>query len=490
MWHPVMNEFGVHGVDGVWVFVVAVDQYLMAGSHLPTTMYSEAGAKSFVEGWKSVGVPRAQVEMLAGHAATKTVIESRLRRWAGQLRDATLIVLLSGHGAHSSLAAWDTQPEDFSPSSVPIESLLASLQATDAKRVLILFDGHGWDETMLSESFADSSQAVGILAASQDDVDALEAGALKNSLFLHLATEAIAGRATKALTPKGELTGKTLFHMIDDELPRLVRKHFDTSTHQTPKLLGAQNASEPLADYSSRLGGDVGGLLRDPARLLRVAFRTETQTRIKDLSQFRKGFQIPDSPSPSSRKFIAKLASADVKSDIDMTYEAIREAFGYKRKDLDATTGTDGIGQIRTPDFEYTVTAALDTEDPSRVKWTRELSRLSDIGFVRTSGFETVFGKAFDQFLFSFAQPIDLEKLIDRLEDQPIRGLKLSTSSDGDSVDLLLTGFTGRLTVNRFSIIVRGRSGPTTGLLDLFLAFLTHVGPLGEPLMLKGASGA
>ncbi|MGL6077007.1 MAG: hypothetical protein ACRC8S_22860 [Fimbriiglobus sp.] len=475
----------------VRAFLMAIDQYLETHSRLPASPFSESGVKLFAESLKASGVPGANVEFLLGHAATKTVLESRLRRLSTRTQSGeTLVVVVSTHGlAGPALATWDTQPNDLAETSLGVVDLLKALESTPAARILVLFDGQGWPEAELAELFQDSTKLVGILAASEDDDEhrSAQAAALKSSLFLALASDAFAGRTTKALTPAGHLTARTLFHAITDELPRLLRKHFDSNTHQTPHLLGEQNADDDLLDLSHLLGGDVGGLLRDPARLLRVSFRTENLTRVKDLTNFRKGFQLPDSASPSSRKFMAKIASADVKTDLDEIHDAIREAFGYKRKDIDVTCGTDGIGQIRTPDFEYTITAALDSGDPTRIKWTRELSRLADIGFVRSTGFETVFGKSFDQFLFSFSQALDLEKLIDRLEDQPIRGLKLTTATDGDSVDLTLAGFTGRLTVNRFSLIVQGRTGPTTGLLDLFLAFLTHVGPLGEPLMLKSA---
>jgi len=105
---------------------------------------------------------------------------------------------------------------------------------------------------------------------------------------------------------------------------------------------------------------------------------------------------------------------------------------------------------------------------------------------VRSTGFEAAFGKLFDQFLFVFTQPLDIDTLIDRLEDRPIAGLKLVTASNGDSCEITLKGFTGKLTVSTFALTVRGRTGHSAGLLDLFLAFITHVGPLGEPLMLPG----
>jgi hypothetical protein len=215
-------------------------------------------------------------------------------------------------------------------------------------------------------------------------------------------------------------------------------------------------------------------------------FRADSSTKVKDLRGFRKSFQIPDFAGPSSRKFIAKCATDDIRADVDAVYEAARAHLGYKRKDVDTTAGQDGFGSLRSPDFEYTVTATLDKTDPSRVTWRRELGQLADAGFVRGVGFEAVFGSTFDQLAFEFAKPVDVEALIDKLEDDTPAGVTLHVESDGGAFELSLAKFAGRVRVERTALTVRGRAGNSAGLLDQFLAFLQKVGPLGEPLMLNG----
>ena len=153
---------------------------------------------------------------------------------------------------------------------------------------------------------------------------------------------------------------------------------------------------------------------------------------------------------------------------------------------MDTIAGQDGFGSLRSPDFEYTVTATLDKADPSRVSWRRELGQLADAGFVRGAGFAAVFGGTFDQLAFEFAKPVDVEALIDKLEDATPSGVTLHVESDGGAVELTLAKFAGRVRVERTALTVRGRAGNSAGLLDQFLAFLQKVGPLGEPLMLQG----
>jgi hypothetical protein len=475
-------------VAETWALVVAVEKYLDAGQRV--NAYADMAARTLAECLALGGVSRECQVVVTGSAATKAVVESRLRGLKEVVpKGTTLLAFVSTRGFSADgvnyLTAWDTLTNDPELTAVGLAELLAALHATPAATVGVFLDVAGLNGDAAAALFAESPKAVGLLSAGAGE-ESHATAAVKSSLFLHLVGDAAAGRATKALTPDGQLTAGSLFNYLGDELPRLLRKHFDTASEQTPALLGPQHADDTLLDLAGRLGGDAGGILRDPAKLLRVAFRSESSCRFKDLGGYRKGFSVPDNASASSRKFVTRLAAPDVKADLDAMHGVIRETFGTKRKDIDVSAEGDGSGQIRTPDFEYTVTAALDLDDPSKVTWTRELGKLSDVGFVRSAGFDAAFGKLFDQFVFVFTQPLDLEEMIDRLEDRPIAGMKLLTASDGESCEVTLTGFTGRLSVSRFNLTVRGRGGNSAGLLDLFLAFITHVGPLGEPLMLKG----
>src|SRR5205814_1710243 len=76
-------------------------------------------------------------------------------------------------------------------------------------------------------------------------------------------------------------------------------------------------------------------------------------------------------------RYVNRAAGPDIKADLDNTFDAVREQFGYKRKDLDVSAERDGVGFIRTPDFEYTVTVNVNPDEPSEVVWRREVGRLT-----------------------------------------------------------------------------------------------------------------
>ena len=87
-----------------------------------------------------------------------------------------------------------------------------------------------------------------------------------------------------------------------------------------------------------------------------------------------------------------------------------------------------------------------------------------------------------------FGYPIPKEdefgEFVDRLEDSPLPGSKLTLGSDATTCEISLRGFAGTITINRTSVVVRGRTSQAAGLFDLLLEFLTRFGPLGEPLAL------
>jgi hypothetical protein len=482
-----------------WALVIATDKYL--DPTLGTVPYAEAGARAVSDALAAAGYPKGNQFVLLGPHATKAVVESRLRKLKKAVRRGDeLLAYIAGRGFSRKgagfLACRDTLPDDLTETALPVAGLLTALTATKAGQVTVLLDaGAGpplpdvephLDADELAALFDESPKAAALTACRPDEPSHAAAG-LKGSVWTSLVLDALSGRAAKAPNGNGRLTAAALYRFLDEELPRALRKHFEAGATQTPQLYGEQNAGNVVADLSPLLGGGDGLFLLDPDRLRRVAFRSESLGRVRDLAGWRKTYELPDSARPSAKRFVARVANADVKADLDEVYEAARERFGYKRKDLEAATGPDGFGVLRTPDFEYTVTAALDEADPSRVAWRREVGGFADPGFVRGPGFDAVFGRLFDQLVFEFAAPVDVEALVDRLEDRPPKGARVQVASDGASCDITLAGFAGRVTVDRHSLTVRGRAGNSAGLLDQFLAFLRTVGPLGEPAALPPA---
>ena len=475
-----------------WAVLIAIDKPLHPV--LGTTPYAEAGVKALANVLAAVGWDTGNIVSLFGPHATRTVIESRFRKLRKAIRKGDdVLAVFAGRGySHDGLgylACWDTLPDDLADTALPLGEFIAGLTAKAGQVTGLLDIGTGspvgdfaphLDGDELTHLFADSPKAVALIASEVGEPSHASA-TLKASAWMHLVNEALAGRAPKALHDRCSVTAVSLHRFLQDELPRVLRKHFDAEAVQTPQLYGEQNGGFMIADLSAQIGS-AGAL--DAGRLRRVVFRSDSNGRVKDLSGFRKTFTVPENVSTYNRKFVAGLAVADLKADLESVFEAAREHLGYKNKDVTVNAGNDGFGFMRGPDFEYTVTVSLDPSDPSQVTWRREVGQFGNAAFLRGAGFDAVFGKLFDQLVFEFAVPVDVSAMVDRLEDRPPPGLRIHAASDGSQCDLTLSGFAGRMTLCRTSLTVRGRTGDASGLLDQFLRFVGTVGPLGEPLAL------
>lgn len=456
-----------------WALVAATDTFLDPA--FGPLAYAESGAKLLADALVTGGVTKDRLTVLTGRHCTKAVVESKLRKLlAAAGADGAVTVYLAGRPRDGFLAVGDTLADDLAGTAIHPESLLERL-ATAGQATLLLEAGDGLD----FEALRTAPEKTHCLTASDEDDEPHAAAGLKAPIWTYLLAEAFSGRAV-ATERSGKLTAASLQRYLEAETPRILRKYLEPGQRQTPQLFGDDTAV--LADLSR--AADLGDGLLDPARLKRVMFRADSRGRVKDLTDWRKTFTVPDAASARNKKFVQRVATPDLKADLDAVYAACREHLGLKRKDLELTAGDDGFGSLRTPDFEYTVAVGLDPDEPDLVTWRREVGGFTDPGFVTSDGFDAVFGKLFDELAFEFAAPVDVERLIDRLEDRPPKGLKVQAASDASTCEVTLAGFIGRVTVSRHSLAVRGRPGDSAGLLEQFLRFLRAVGPLGEPAAL------
>jgi hypothetical protein len=447
------------GVAGRWAVIVAVETYRHPGwAGVP---YAEAAGAKLAKALVTAGFPPDGQTFLIGPDATKGAVEARLRNLRKRFRNGdTLLVFLSAytfiHREETYVALWDSLPDLPAESGLSLAEMLKPIRKADVESVALFFDPAGeWND-------ADLEDLPGIASCSPGESSAAGA-ALRSSLWAHLVDEALTGDAAVTLD--------SIHAHVVAGLPRLLRRHAAPGTVQTPLRFG------PKRDVRIREAMPQAAKppILDPARLARVLFRSETRVRVKELAGFRKPHKIPVAATPAARAFVARLAADDVQRDLDRTVEAVREQFGYKRKEIDR-----GPTVLRTPDFEYAVTVDLDPDDPAVAVIRRDVSRLRDAAFVRSTAFSR-FGKTFDALVFEFAELLDVLAFADCLEDMPASLVTVTLSADGRSCVATVPGVPGRIFVERNALIVRGRGKDTGGLVDLLLAFLAAVGPVGDP---------
>lgn len=479
--------------------LIAVETFFEAG---PGVQYAAADCAELLRALPAAGYAPERCTLLAAHRTTKAVIEATLKRLPKAVGDAeSLLVLVVSRGfnvkGRGYIACADTITPDPTETALSIADLFGYLNKVKAKEITVLIDTDplalaesklvhpGLDAAELAELLDKSPKCVGLVACAEGE-RSFESAQLRHGIWRHHLIEAFTGKTRSGVGKDGTLTAAALHEFFADAVPRTLRRTYETPQDQTPELYGEANASVVVAELGKLLGS--GGDLLDPTRMKRVVFRAESRSDVKDLSGYRKSSPIPDRANEWARKYVNRIAAGDIKTDLDNTFDMVRETFGYKRKDLDVSAERDGLGFIRTPDFEYTVSLSVNEDDPSEVVWRREVSRLSGPEFVRGEGFRDVFGTTFDRLVFEFAVPVDVADFVDRIEDAPPEGVKVSVASDSGAAVVGLAGFAGKVSVTRDAVTIEGQAGNPSSLMEQFLVFLRKFGGLGEPKALTSGS--
>ncbi|MCZ2343830.1 MAG: hypothetical protein LC104_18835 [Bacteroidales bacterium] len=476
-----------------WALIVAIEDGAESG--FGTMPYALAGAENLTKTLEQAGIDNAHQIQILGTRATKNIIASRLRKLRKLVRRGdSILVYWCGRGFSDSesatLLCWDSLADDLPDTAFPLADLVGQLFRCRCASVTLLLEISPIPEMLSLARVPDVLNAaelhnltqihdrLAILTAAAGAETPHAAARWKSPIWTHLLCVAFRGPQT-GRTGSEPLTVPALQEFIVREIPRCLRQHLEPGAVQTPQLYTSAGSEPILPTLPPRTAGESPGLL-DQDQLRRVVFRSETTSRVKDLSGWKKTFDAPTAATASARKFIARLAMTEIKADLDALVSQVREELGTRRKDL-AITVTEGMGSLRTPDFEYSLTATLNPEQPAQVIWLREVGGLSNPAFVRGPEWERVFRQPFDQFVFEFVAPIDVPALVDRWEDQLPAHVQLQVDVDATACVVRLDGVSGAITVRRSELIISGRGGSAVGLLELFLAFLQRVGPLEEP---------
>lgn len=459
-------------------FFVAVDR--PPDARLPPVEFAQADAAAFAATLAPLGFTPDRQTLLFGNAATKTTIESRLRRLAKTLRpDDLLFLFFAGLGftADSELfiTCADSQADDLAATSLVLEDLLDIVRSAKCRAVAFL-DAGAWEgaeprtEEAMRRAFPEGGPLLCFSACAADEISQ-SAPLLRQRVWSQLLIEAFAGRAPPSRVRRTQITAASLQQYLAREVPRSLRKAFAPPVTQTPTAYGPVGPDFVLADLGPVLAARTAATPEVPP-LGRVRLRAEARDRVKELSGFRKGFRLPDRATPSSERFVAGLAAEDLDADTARTHGLIREHFGYKRRDVEVVAATEGRAAIRTPDFDYHVSVRLDPADSAAVVWRREVTHLHDADALYGSAFQAVFGALFTELEFESPTPTDVEELIDQIEEKRPEGMKLSYPADCAWCDLYFAGFAGAVRVERESLRITAPTAQTgPALVKIFLEF-------------------
>jgi hypothetical protein len=465
--------------------VIAVESY--QDPAIPAAALAEADGAAVARTLEALEFARERQVVLLGSQATKTAVESRLRKLVKSPPEGeALYAFYAGHlfarGKDSYLTCFDSQLDDLVETSVALKSLLEALEASACERVALFLDARaglpgeklprGLAAHLAPERLESFARKAGraVFVSCGPGEESQSWGPLKGGVWTHHLLEALAARAPLALEAGRLLTASALQEHLAREVPRTLRATFRDDRTQTPALFGGAGRFVVADVAGVRQAGQPNA---DPRlqQLKRGALRSETTGKVKALSGYRKFHKLPERVNASSQKFVADLAADDIKADVDSYYAAVREALGYKRRDVEASHDR-GSGFVRTPDFEYSVSIELTADDPTTVVWRREVAGIRNPEVVLGKAFQGAFGDLFDTLVFEFTQAFDLETWVDRVEEEMPEGVKVRCASDCSSCDITVAGFTGVIRLRRDRVEIQGGKAPTSkGLVEAFLQF-------------------
>lgn len=452
-----------------YAILIGVDQ----SDGLPPCPFAADEVRSLGGRLESVGFAKAHQTILTGSTATHSAVESRLRRLGKSLQaDDVLWFVFAGpafnESGRSFLSCSDTIEDDRAATSLAVSDAVQLLGANGAA-LRFLLDAPGLSDNELSELFPTTGTAAALTACEENEPSYSASG---RRLWLQLVGDALAAHAPSAIAGN-LLRADSLHDWALKELPRTIRKTITSPKTQTPGLFGPPDAVLATVKATAKKPTPQLNL----KQLRRIVFRGVTRGKVKGLAGFQKSFKLPEAATPSAQKWIYRLAADNLRIEVEETYNALREHLVFKRKDLESTIGAEGIGFVRTPSFDYSVSVSIDPDDPSSIIWRREVSQVSDADILRSDGFRKVFGGRLETLEFDFEKPIDVEELVDRIEDDPPPGVKVRVASDGSACDVTVQGFAGRVHLERSSLRVEGPPGLTPeSLVEQFFAFQGRFG--------------
>ena len=187
----------------------------------------------------------------------------------------------------------------------------------------------------------------------------------------------------------------------------------------------------------------------------RVAFVAEVPKQLKSLSGWNKSHRIPDQANNKAQDFVAGLSTTELKQDLDSIYAALKQAFGFKRRDLDASESEGGAGAIITPYFTYSISVSLNPADPSELIWKKTVDNIKEPAEVVSEAFAEVFDNVFHTLQFSLPTSVDIDDFIDALEAADIGNLELTHDRDATYCELRFDDTPGavRVSADTLSIV-------------------------------------
>ncbi|QDU31744.1 Caspase domain protein [Anatilimnocola aggregata] len=462
--------------------IIGVEEY--ADSNIARRAFAATDTTAFGLVIRALGFEEADQLLLVDAQATKTTIESKLRRTFRSLAvEDELLLYYAGHGfaeaGRGYLTCHDTQATDLAATSIAWRTVLKQLSESDCRHVALLIDScRGAKGSSLGddplvydefEAFCAAEEGRACFVACQAGETSWPAAQVKHSAWGANVVTAFAGQDKSALNSANLLTSTSLQTYLVEAVPRTLQRAYSDQKQQTPVSYGPVSGNFVLADLGEILAKRKDSATAHLSDVHRVTLWRENIEGIRSLAGFKKTQAVPDAVNSYARALVTQLAASEIEQDIGEIRDKLRQEFSFKRRDLEATIPGDGTGSILTPYFCYSVTVSLNPANPAEVIWRRQVAEIKEPEQILSPAFELVFPKKFSAVEFSPPVPINLADFIDQLEETGDQRVKLDYDSAATWCKLTIKGIPGQIAISPTNFaIVHPRAESPRLLLDAF----------------------
>ena len=184
---------------------------------------------------------------------------------------------------------------------------------------------------------------------------------------------------------------------------------------------------------------------------------------MKNLLGFRKGVhRIPNVlPDTNYGRQFAAICGPDLDELARGLFEKLRAARGYKRREINLAVDAPSA-TLTAVDFTLDLLYAPGPDDPGDYQLSYDLHTIRDIAVFADGSLNEVFAGVFNRVALTFAEPVNMEDVIDELEEAPGGAAALRYPPDCSECSLRLPGFVGevRVTPRALEVISPAAASP------------------------------
>lgn len=419
-----------------YLLAIAIEQY--SDPHVPKVPYAINDVREIEKAFVALGFDK--VTVLVNEKATRTSVESQVRKMRDQLEDGDEVVFyFAGHGlavgAENRLVLWDSVRSEPKQTTLPLQWVFDQLRQSTCGKVLLLLDachsGLLADSTMrgaptimsdeaIEAELKDSEFFAGFASCKVEQISS-SSRTLKHGIWTFHFLEALRGKVPALLDSKNRLLSVPLQRHLRETVKRTVNDTYDDGRVQTPWVFGAGLSTLfVVADLTPIIAARKASVTSSSIRLQDVSFSVAERVSIKNLQGFKSHHRVFNEHSGATRGFVENVGTADVEDRLKDLYGQVRDSFAFKRLELKCTPVDNGGGAVETPKFSIGVSVSQADDDARDAMLKTCLYKLKDLSKEEWANLDELFGESFASIELSLSSSADIEGIVDYLEAKPI----------------------------------------------------------------------